>query len=94
MNTLPQIDQANPETWKAHLTPELRQHFENMGPSVVEFDTVNFRYKNQEKRFAALYWLREQRVARERREKWTFYLVAATLVASVVAIWVTWKLSP
>jgi hypothetical protein len=65
-----------------------------MGPSVVEFDTVHFRYKNQEKRFAALYWLREQRVTKDRRDRATFYVVVATFVVSVLAILVTWKLAP
>jgi hypothetical protein len=42
------------------LTPELREHFELLGRTIVEFDVVHHRYSTPEKHKAALCWLSEQ----------------------------------
>ena len=71
------IDPSDRKSWKTHLTPELEQHFENMGEATVQFDVTNHRYMDPRKRFAAHYWLRKKRKNRGYRK-------AAITIASLI----------
>jgi len=49
-----------PHRWVHHITPELRDHFEQIGVDLVTLDVSNHRYTNQEKQWAAIAWLHEK----------------------------------
>ena len=74
------------EEWKAHLTPERRQYFEDAGEESVQFDVSNHNYNTQDREFAALYWLGEKRTAREKREKRIFWIVVASLLLTALGV--------
>lgn len=74
------------DEWKAHLTPEWRQQFEDVGEESVQFDVSHHNHKSQERQYAAIYWLWEKSNARELREKRIFWIVVATLLLTVIGL--------
>ena len=85
---------ADDEDWEKRgrefLTPEVRAHFEKIGPSLVEADVTLARYSNRDKHFAAVYWLSQKDAERRRLEtvrfRWILGVAIATLVAAIVGI--------
>ena len=77
------IDPLAPETWKPHLTPDLRKHFENMGEATVQADVLRRAYQSDEKHFAALLWLGEQKKGRGRTNTRRFHLIFWVALAAL-----------
>jgi len=63
------------EDWRSHLTPEFRATFKNRGEEIVQRDI--YVYKSGEKIKAALAWLHEQRVLRNR--KWALGILLGSI---------------
>ena len=78
------------DEWKKHLTPELRQHFDDVGYEAVKSDLTNRKYSKIEKQLAALYWVNEEddlRVAKEtNRFRWLMTVGTASVVVSLIGI--------
>ena len=71
------IDPNNPETWRAHLTPELKSNFESKGVSIVESEVTRRVYQDDRKHFAALYWLETKRSRKRLFTIWALSLTTA-----------------
>ncbi len=82
-----------PEEWSKHLTPELREHFGNVGRELVEQDVSNNKYGTMGKHFAALAWLAEQRQKDGRKDSARFWLLftvgVLTLFIALLGVAVT-----
>jgi hypothetical protein len=70
---------------REYLTPELRDHFEHVGITGVQFDAMNHRYSTQEKRDAAWAWLKEKREEEDRRATCRFLLIFSVALAGLLA---------
>ena len=79
----------SPDKWPELLTPELRAHFDRVGEELVMRDVSNHRYTAPEKHFAAVFWLGEQRRAREKRHEATHQLVKWALIIALLSLLVT-----
>lgn len=78
---------------KEYLTDELKRHFELVGSTAVEFDVLHHRYGSNEKKRAALYWLREGRKKKDLQDRFVRRMIVWTLVATLVGIAVTITMS-
>lgn len=81
----------------AHLlTPELRAHFDSVGPDLVHEDLRI--YQDPDKKFAAIAWLHElreeQRETERRRFRWGMVIGVIGTVAAVAAAWFGWLALP
>ena len=83
------------EERKRHLTPELRDKFKSLGVIVLEGELANRAYGSQEKVWAALAWLEEQReqasVRQGRSEaiKWGIAVIGAIAASIAIVRYVT-----
>jgi hypothetical protein len=83
-----------PEERRKHLTPELRKHFDSVGPALVSFDVSNHNYRAPEKHNAALAWLEEQR-RREDRRWWTMVVLTTLgVLFAGIAAWFAYLAIP
>ena len=80
---------VHPNDWPKGLTPDLERHFERVGEDLVRRDVSEQRYGEQEKYFAALYWLGKKRQERETRSEQTLKIVKWTLIAALLTLVVT-----
>lgn len=83
------IVQDDIETWRAHLTPELRAHFDRKGYSIVEIEVLGNNYRapgDDRKHFAAAAWLHEMRAEDKIDENTTRTLVLVSVVVAIIAI--------
>jgi hypothetical protein len=51
--------------WSEYLMPDRERHFKRMGEKLVFRDVAERRYQEEDKYFAAIYWLGEQAENRE-----------------------------
>ena len=64
--------------WERYLTRELRTQFERIGEESVQLDVSHQNFETPDQQRAALFWLGEQREARETRANSTFWLMIST----------------
>ncbi len=84
-----EIVQDDIETWRAHLTPELRAHFQRKGYSIVENEVLRNIYRapgDDRKHFAAQAWLHDQRDADDTDKIDTGNLILLGVVVAIITL--------